>query len=791
MPQVIVDSRGYHQVFAVAGPRCVLGRAPSCDIVLPQPFISGEWAALEEDSQGSYRFVLLRHVNPVFHNGSPVESTVMLRDRDVLVVGQRERPALTLEYQGDHGDSTITVLLRPADRGHERTMVGRRLPGEGTAAPPTAELAGGGPFIIGRDSACNLHLDDLRVSWRHARMTRSGDTWTLEDLRSSNGTFVNGRRIRRHRLRPGDMIRIGPTEFTFDGDSLSGAVRTRVRVDARELRRVAGGRTILDGVSVSIAPGQVFGIAGVSGAGKTTLLDALSGVRQPDAGRVEINGLDLYRNFDAVQTMVGYTPQQDIVHTELPVRRALTYSARLRLPPDVSGDEIAERVEQVLKDLDLWHRRDLEIRKLSGGQMKRVSIATELLADPGLLFLDEPTSGLDPGTTRMLMEKLQILARAGRTIVLVTHDAESLAQCDRIVFLASGGRVAFSGTPDEALRHFNVKDVADIYRRVEDESQATELTMMWRSQAIGVQATPDAEVTAAREATSGDGASRLRHVQRRSSFSQWRVLLQRRLEMLWRDRRNLILLLAQAPAIGLLLALVMGDSAFSRLGALSDQDQASATGVDARFPGALASALPLILAATAVWFGAINSAREIVKELPVFARERQAGVRIAPYMLSKLCVLGLLCAIQVAVLLAIVSLKVDIVLRGVWTYGWLEIYLALLLASLAGMALGLLISALVSNADRAQSLVPIVLIPQIIFVGGPLASDVAYLVSNLMVTRWAIEAIKITQLIPYRGLSNEFDAVELALRWGVLGAMALIFFIAAAVLVRLKPAKVS
>ena len=790
MPQLTVDGKGYHQIFPLSGPRAVIGRAANCDVVLPQQFISGEWAALEQGPGGQYRFVLLRHVNPVFHNGVAVDGSVPLRDRDTLTVGPVDRPALTLRFEGDHSDSTMTVLLRPQEDGQQRTIIGGRMQPGVEPPPGEAELAGPGPFLIGRDPESVLHLADLRVSWHHARLARDGRNWRLEDLNSSNGTFVNGRRITRRNLHEGDVIRIGGSQLQFDGHSLSGMKMQQVRLDAHDLRRVAGGKTILDGVSVSIAPGQVFAIAGVSGAGKTTLLDALCGVRAPDEGRVDLNGLDLYRNFDAVQTMIGYTPQQDIVHTELTVRGALTYSARLRLPPDVTRAEIAERVDQVLKDLELWPRRDLEIRKLSGGQLKRVSIATELLADPGMLFLDEPTSGLDPGTTRMLMEQLKQLAAAGRTVVLVTHDAESLAACDRMVFMASGGRVAFTGTPKEALAHFNVKDVADIYRRVENEVEATNLTIVWRTQQQSAVSVAAEEVTPeVIEELSDSAGERARHVQRRSSLSQCWVLLQRRLEMLWRDRRNLVLLLAQAPAIGLLLALVMGDTAFGRLGALAEEHQAGAAGVDADFPGALASPLPLILAATAVWFGAINSAREIVKELPVFARERQAGVRIAPYMMSKLIVLGSLCAIQVAILLAIVSLKVDIVAEGVWTYGWIEIFLTLLLASLAGMTLGLWISALVSNADRAQSLVPIILIPQIIFVGGPLAGTVAYQISNLMITRWAIEAIKIIQEIPYRGRANEFSGEELALRWAVLAGMALFFFVIAGVLVRFKPAK--
>jgi hypothetical protein len=426
---------------------------------------------------------------------------------------------------------------------------------------------------------------------------------------------------------------------------------------------------------------------------------------------------------------------------------------------------------------------------LSGGQLKRVSIATELIADPGLLFLDEPTSGLDPGTTRVLMEKMRELARAGRTIIMVTHDAESLAACDQMVFLASGGRVAFSGSPKEALEHFGVSDIADIYKKVEDERTATHLTGVWRTAQSGT-----AALTAEPEAIADPVRLSGRQRQRRSGLSQFRVLLQRRFEILLRDRRNLALLMVQAPVIGLLLALVMGADAFGAVGALPADSEFRESAARNVPPGALASALPLILAATAVWFGAINSAREIVKELPVFLRERQAGLRVAPYMASKLVVLGLLSAVQVAVLLAIVWVKVDIPYRGVYTFGVVEVYASLALAALAGMAIGLLISASVTNADRAQSLVPIFLIPQIIFVGGPLASSVAYAISSFTITRWAIEAVKIAVEIPYRGLPREqataFDGEDLLLRWAVLSSMSLLFLIIATVLVRARGAKI-
>jgi ABC-type multidrug transport system ATPase subunit len=811
MPQLIVTTKGYRQDFDVPGPRITIGRAEDNDVVLPLNFISARWAAIERNGE-SWRLHVLGTVNPTYLDGRQV-SEAALPDGSVVCLGQADpgRAALTLEFRQDFASSTMTVILaspsgagRPTAQATDETIIVRRRAPRAAAPPPGMLMfSGEGPFYVGRAQDCHLVLDDLRISRRHARLSRDIDGWLIEDLGSVNGVTIDGRRVQRHRLQDGEVIGIEPFRLVFEEDRIVAFDDRRAKLDAHGLQRVVGGKVLLDDVSVSVAPGTVFGIAGVSGAGKTTLLDALSGVRPPDGGRVLVNDIDLYEHFSALQGLIGYTPQQDIVHLELPVRRALAYSARLRLPPDVSDREIEQRVDQVLRDLDLWQRRDLEVRKLSGGQLKRVSIATELIADPGLLFLDEPTSGLDPGTTRDLMQQIRKRASAGRTVILVSHDTESLAACDRMIFLAAGGRVVFTGTPAEALEHFQVSDLADVYKRVEHPDDATHFTRVWQTTQEKIapfapapedeSAAPVERPTSPRRVRGRSAAAAFRR-KRRSSLAQFRVLLQRRFEILLRDRRNLLLLLAQAPAIGLLLALVMGADAFGPVGALPADSTFRDSAADNVPPGALASALPLILAATAVWFGAINSAREIVKELPVFLRERQAGLRIAPYMVSKLLVLGLLSAVQVATLLAIVWTKVDIPYRGVYTFAVAEIYVALLLAALAGLAIGLLISASVTNADRAQSLVPIFLIPQIIFVGGPLAGALAYQISSLTITRWTIEGIKITTAIPYRGdrLAQEsaFDGADLLLRWGILPAMSLLFLLTASILMRIRGAKV-
>ena len=131
--------------------------------------------------------------------------------------------------------------------------------------------------------------------------------------------------------------------------------------------------------------------------------------------------------------------------------QSLDYTARLRLPPDTSPEERARRVAQVLATLELTERADMPIHRLSGGQSKRVSIASELLTEPTLLFLDEPTSGLDPGLEEALMLLLRELSYKGKSVVLVTHTLDNIHLCDAVVLLADG-RLAFYGPAAEA-RH--------------------------------------------------------------------------------------------------------------------------------------------------------------------------------------------------------------------------------------------------------------------------------------------------------------------------------------------------
>ena len=208
-------------------------------------------------------------------------------------------------------------------------------------------------------------------------------------------------------------------------------------------------------MNLDIRPGRLVAIAGRSGTGKTTLLEVLAGLRPVTDGALRHVGDD--------GQSVGFVPQDDIIHRDLPVRAVLRYAARLRLPRETGDQAIDTRVDAILLALGLdafAHRR---VGALSGGQRKRVSIGVELLARPGALFLDEPTSGLDPVTADSLMTTLRGLAECGTTVVMTTHSPEDVRRGDELVFVAPGGTIAFHGAVDDAPRHFGVTRTSEIY----------------------------------------------------------------------------------------------------------------------------------------------------------------------------------------------------------------------------------------------------------------------------------------------------------------------------------------
>ena len=227
----------------------------------------------------------------------------------------------------------------------------------------------------------------------------------------------------------------------------------------------AGGTRILNSVDLTLHPGEMCALIGPSGAGKSTLIKALLGLRDPDDGSVTISSVPV-----ADLGSVGYVPQDDALHRGLTVARELGYAAELRMPETSSGQR-RSRVAEVLEQVGLSDRADVRIRRLSGGQRKRVSVALELLTGPPLLILDEPTSGLDPGLEARTMTLLAEVAATGRIVLVATHAMESIEQAEALCVLV-GGHVAFFGPPPMALEYFRVDRYAGLFRQLEKQSPA-------------------------------------------------------------------------------------------------------------------------------------------------------------------------------------------------------------------------------------------------------------------------------------------------------------------------------
>ncbi|MEI6179519.1 MAG: FHA domain-containing protein, partial [Chloroflexales bacterium] len=731
------------RTLAVGAQALRLGRATDNEIVIGQPFVSSHHARIEPEG-AAHVIVDLNSTNGLLVAGRRV-TRHQLRDGDTVRIG----------------DSSLGILV---------TMV--YLNPQVPAAPPEtsqhfALTPGQKQFTLGR-VGCDIVLDNPSISRFHAQLDLLPDGhFLLRDTGSSNGTFVNGQRITQHRLVVGDNIQVGPFKLTFTGTELERSdQRSALRISAHNLAYIVGGqkatKQLLYDVSLVIEPREFVALVGGSGAGKSTLLKALAGVNAPSGGGVRFNGEDLYGHYDSYRTLIGYVPQDDTIHRTLPVNRALAYIGRLRLPTDTSASEIGQRADQALDLMELGEHRLKRVENLSGGQRKRVCIAAELIAEPGVCFLDEASSGLDPGLEKRLMFTLRRLADAGKTVVLVTHATENIAQCDLVAFM-SRGRLVFFGPPAEALSFFNINsdNFADIYLKLEGQAdpqsqliqndlraeyaawrttnpQAAEpprLAELWEQhfrQSAAYQTyvvARLAQVPAAAQPTAAPTKGR------KTRFSPWRqmqTLTRRYLDVILQDRRYLLLLLLQAPLIAMLVALVTPRDALT--GVLAE-------GLIQRNE---ARKLLFMLMTAGLWFGVSNAALEIVKERTIIGREWLANLRVGAYLTSKFATLALLALVQTIALLLIVAAKVDLSLTDApllpAVFG---LFITLTLTTLAATALGLAMSALSRTAEQSASAIPLLIIPQLLFAGLLFKIDqpLTQILSWFMISRWSMDAL--------------------------------------------------
>ncbi|OBG29696.1 ABC transporter ATP-binding protein [Mycobacterium sp. 852002-51057_SCH5723018] len=463
-----------------------------------------------------------------------------------------------------------------------------------------------------------------------------------------------------------------------------------------DVSRRVGGRQILHRLSLSVEPGELVAIAGGSGAGKTTLLEILAGLQPPSAGEVRHDGVVRGARGGA-DAKVGYVPQDDIIHLEMPLRRTLRYAALLRLPAGTSAVEAERIVEETMQDLDLADRADVPVRALSGGQRKRASIAVELLTRPRVFFLDEPTSGLDPSTAAGVMRLLRRLSQRGVTVVLTTHEPAGIDQCDRVVFLARDGHLAFTGSPVAARRYFGVETLTRVYERL-----ATEHTpQIWAERFAESRVQEKARPGFTRHAASATRSD----VKRTGMVRQWWLLTRRNVDVLFRNRLTLAILLGSPVLVTAMMATLFKRGAFD----------------PGRTAGVGPAQIVFWIAFDGFFFGLTYGLLQIVGEMAVFRRERVAGLSVGAYVASKITALLPVLAAVSAVLLLVLRALGRLPAAGCDVYA--SLFATLVIEAISALALGLFASAAVSNAAQAALALPMLCFPQVLFGGAIVPVD--------------------------------------------------------------------
>jgi len=714
------------------GDSALVGRDPNVDVLIEGNRISRHHLRITFGQSG-WSAEDLGSSNGSFIDGEPIRAK-HLEGKLEISLGSQDGPKLMISVVESANsqvfESESTTFTKREDLAAFQN----------TAIPIKKRISLKPRTRIGRDEANEVvFADDLMVSRFHAEVVEnSNGGFDVIDLKSANGTFVNGQPIKRATLKVGDLLTVGSTVMTHSRGSLEPLDNDGgFSFTSRGIGLVIGGKRLLSHISFDLKPKSLTAVVGPSGSGKSTLLSVLSGQRIPTNGAVEFAGRNLHASYEELRNRIGLVPQADLLHTNLRTRRALEYGAALRLPRDTTAAERSRRVQTVMDDLGLTKRSDLRIDKLSGGQRKRASVALELITDPELLFLDEPTSGLDPGLDRQVMKMLRTLADSGRTVLIVTHSTANLDVCDDIVVMAAGGHLAYFGSPHGVMGTFKAKDWADVFERLEEDDFSSRGDTT--EQNIAAQKVKPAEFT---------------HRRQQGWFYQFSQLVKRYVEVIASDKPYVSLTIALPFILGLVAQLTGSELG---IGPGSEEDF---------FLNPEARSTLLIVVLGAVFMGAATAVQELVKERVIYERERSTGLSPSAYLLSKFLVLAAISGLQGTVFIGIALAGRPLPDEDLVRVGSLiSILVTVVLLSILAVAIGLALSSVANSTEVTMPFLVVATMAQVVFSGAvPLVSmailDIAKWINP---SYWAMSSLgSLTDLNSLSALEDENEIPEWA-----------------------------
>ena len=572
----------------------------------------------------------------------------------------------------------------------------------------------------------------------------------LEVIEADRPILVGDASVRStYPLKDGDTIRIDIGQFLRCNFSERIIEEERNIIRTLEVSEVthhfSSGDTGLDGISLALTRGELVCVMGASGCGKSTLMRVLAGQLQPSSGGVYLNGRSLYPNLDELKKYISYIPQEDAFDEHLTIGENLQFAAAIR-SPHLSRRDRVRRLEAKLVELGLGERRDAVVgaaakKTLSGGERKRLNIGLDMIGMSDVYLFDEPTSGLSSKDSEHVIEIIRSMAHNKIIIVTIHQPSSKLFQMfHKAVLLDKGGRLVFFGTPSEMLRYFAeaehqhqfgaelgacpscgttrpefIFDVLETPLRdlsgdiIYEENSRGQLVAarryspeFWRDKYEAFRLIQDVKQVSLRREQAPPLPSTVTQKRKRTpirwhdEWTQFRALLRRSFISKLRNRANIWITTCAAPVLALMIGTLL------RYSESGKYDFASAFHIPTYlFLGLL----------VAMFLSLTNSADDIIRDRPVLQRERNLDVRLPYYIFAKMSSLSVFALVQCILFVFIGNYILEI--RGMF---WLHLGL-MFMTSVGSVALGLLVSSMVSDAKTAANIVPLVLIPQILMSG--------------------------------------------------------------------------
>ena len=520
------------------------------------------------------------------------------------------------------------------------------------------------------------------------------------------------------------------------------------------------GNSAVNNVSFSVGEGNLVGILGASGTGKTTLLNLLSRILIPTSGSITVNGIDILKNSQAIEGVIGYVPQDDLLIEDLTVFENL-YFAACQCFGNRTKEEIEKITEQTLINLGLYEKRYLKVGSplntvISGGQRKRLNIALELIREPSILFLDEPTSGISSRDSENLMDLLRDLSLKGKLIITVIHQpsSEVFKMFDKVIILDQGGYMAYFGNPVESVIYFKILDT-QINSTIGECPSCGNVNPETIFNIIETQVVDEfGRYTEKRKVKPAEWASAFAdrepfvavpeindpphsNLERPGKLRQFGIFLERDFKSKIANRQYVMLTLLEAPVLGFILSFLI------RYVPDPNSDQYIF------FENENIPIYIFMSLIVALFLGLTISGEEIFRDRKILKRERFLSLSRGSYLFSKVAVLMAISSIQVFLFLIIANPLLEI--KGLF----FRYFIALFTTAFCANMIGLNISSSFNSAITIYIIIPLIIIPMMVLSGAMFpfdklnrkigSVDKVPLIAELMPTRWTYEALMVTQ----------------------------------------------